>query len=89
MISNILLFTDTITLTISPMFSILIHDEFADSPPDVWEEFDNITDAVGYFNQMKGNDKMSRYADVVELVLETVCDDGFTDRFTLETFKYV
>ena len=66
------------------MFSILIHDEFADSVPDLWEEFDNITDAVGYFNQMKGNDKITRYGDGIELVIDTEDDQ----RICLEYFKY-
>ena len=40
------------------LFSILIHDEFHDSPPDVWEDFDNIiiiwTCRSGdYLNQMR------------------------------------
>ena len=65
-------------------FSILIHDEFNDSAPDLWEEFDNITDAVGYFNQMKGNEKITRYGDGIELVIDT--DDD--QRLCLEYYKY-
>mgnify|MGYP006246040767 FL=1 len=65
-------------------FSILIHDEFNDSAPDLWEDFDNITDAVGYFNQMKGNEKITRYGDGIELVVDT--DDD--QRLCLEYYKY-
>ena len=65
-------------------FSILIHDEFNDSAPELWEEFDNITDAVGYFNQMKGNEKITRYGDGIELVIDT--DDD--QRLCLEYYKY-
>ena len=70
------------------MFSILIHDEFADSIPDLWEEFDNITDAVGYFNTMKDNDKVTRYGDGIELVLdhEDIC--GHPERITLDYYSY-
>ena len=65
-------------------FSILIHDEFNDSAPELWEEFDNITDAVGYFNIMKSNDKLTRYGDGIELVVDT--DDD--QRLCLEYYKY-
>ena len=65
------------------LFSILIHDEFHDSPPDVWEDFDNITDAVGYFNVMKNGTERKMYQDAIELVIDT--DDD--QRVTLDYYQ--
>ena len=65
------------------LFSILIHDEFHDSPPDVWEDFDNITDAVGYFNVMKNGHERKMYQDAIELVIDT--DDD--QRVTLDYYQ--
>ena len=56
------------------MFSILIHDEFHDSPPELWEDFDDLTEAVGVFNLMKTNDTLTRYGDGIELVIDTEDD---------------
>ena len=64
-------------------FSILIHDEFNDSAPDLWEEFDNLTDAVGYFNAMKNGHERKMYQDGIELVVDT--DDD--QRICLEYYQ--
>tara|TARA_Y100000996_G_C22512565_1_gene639042 strand:- start:729 stop:935 length:207 start_codon:yes stop_codon:yes gene_type:complete len=53
------------------MFSILIHDEFNDSVPELWEEFETITDAVGYFNAMKNSHERKSGSDGIELVVDT------------------
>ena len=65
------------------LFSILINDEFHDSPPDVWEDFDNITDAVGHFNTMKNGTERKMYQDSIELVVDT--DDD--QRVTLDYYQ--
>ena len=65
------------------MFSILIHDEFHDSAPDLWEEFDNITDAVGHFNAMKNGHERKAGSDGIELVVDT--DDD--QRICLEYYQ--
>ena len=64
-------------------FSILIHDEFNDSAPDLWEEFDNLTDAVGYFNTMKNGHERKAGSDGIELVVDT--DDD--QRICLEYYQ--
>lgn len=52
-------------------FSILIHDEFHDSAPVVWQEYDELTEAVSDFNKMKTNYSRGMYEDGIELVTDT------------------
>ena len=65
------------------MFSILIHDEFNDSPPELWEEFDDLTEAVGYFNSMKYSHERKGGSDGIELVIDTEDDQ----RICLESYQ--
>jgi len=55
------------------MFAVLIHDEFNDSPPEVWESFDNLTDAFGYYNAMRNSSSPLKNSDGCELVVN---DEG-------------
>ena len=71
------------------MFSILIHDEFDDSPPQEYQSFDNLKEAYRLFNGMRNLSPDGMYDDGCELVLDKEADDGFTERITLDYFTFI
>ena len=71
------------------MFTILIHDEFDDSPPHEYHSFDNLKEAYRLFNGMRAMRPDNMYDDGCELVLDRDADDGFSERITLDYFTFI